>query len=50
MLADREAAATIAVKNLAKARAFYEGKLGFKRFGPDGPDVEDSWRFRVISR
>ena len=39
MLADREAAATIAVKNLAKARAFYEGKLGFKRFGPDGPDV-----------
>ena len=39
MLANRDAAATIAVKNLAKAKTFYEGKLGFKRFGPDGPAI-----------
>ena len=39
MLANRDAAATIAVKNLTKAKTFYEGKLGFKRFGPDGPEA-----------
>jgi catechol 2,3-dioxygenase-like lactoylglutathione lyase family enzyme len=34
MLADTEVLATIAVKNLAAAKKFYEGTLGFKPTGP----------------
>jgi len=33
MLADSDAIATVAVKNLAAAAQFYEGKLGFKKVG-----------------
>jgi catechol 2,3-dioxygenase-like lactoylglutathione lyase family enzyme len=40
MLADKDAIATIAVKDLAKAKAFYSGKLGFKPVGaPDDDNV-----------
>lgn len=35
MLSDKDVMATVAVKDLAAARKFYEGKLGFKRVGPD---------------
>jgi catechol 2,3-dioxygenase-like lactoylglutathione lyase family enzyme len=35
MLSDKDAMATIAVKDLAAAQKFYEGKLGFKKVGPD---------------
>jgi catechol 2,3-dioxygenase-like lactoylglutathione lyase family enzyme len=43
MLADADVAATIAVKDLAKAQAFYEGVLGFKGSGPgDGGVLYDS--------
>ncbi len=35
MLKDTDAMATIAVKDLAKATAFYEGKLGFTRGAVD---------------
>jgi catechol 2,3-dioxygenase-like lactoylglutathione lyase family enzyme len=38
MLADRDAMATIAVKDMAAAKAFYEGKLGLRK-GRDGPSV-----------
>ena len=38
-LADREAMATIAVKDLTIARAFYEGKLGLKRVGPESSEA-----------
>ena len=31
MLTDRDAMATIAVKDLATAKAFYEGKLGLRK-------------------
>jgi catechol 2,3-dioxygenase-like lactoylglutathione lyase family enzyme len=36
MLGDYEALATIAVKSLAAARKFYEGKLGFKVVHTEG--------------
>ena len=35
MLADKDAMATIAVKSLAVARKFYEGKLGLKKASPE---------------
>lgn len=35
MLGDKNAAATIAVRNITTARAFYEGTLGLKRVGND---------------
>jgi catechol 2,3-dioxygenase-like lactoylglutathione lyase family enzyme len=35
MLADKNAMATIAVKDLAAAKAFYTGKLGLKQSGPE---------------
>lgn len=39
MLATRNAAANIAVKDMAKARKFYEGTLGLKEEGRMGDDV-----------
>jgi catechol 2,3-dioxygenase-like lactoylglutathione lyase family enzyme len=39
MLADKDALATIAVKDIASARAFYEGKLGFKPSGAEDSEV-----------
>src|ERR1700681_3923391 len=36
MLGDYDSLATIAVKNLAAARTFYEGKLGFKVVHTEG--------------
>ena len=39
MLAGKDAMATIAVKNLEAAKRFYEGKLGFKPAGIEGPGV-----------
>ena len=39
MLGDRDAAATIAVKDLEAAKAFYEGKLGLTPIGPEDPEV-----------
>ena len=39
MLAERDAMATIAVKDMAAARGFYEGKLGLKRIGREDADV-----------
>src|SRR6202165_6325317 len=36
MLGDNDAMATIAAKNLAAARKFYEGKLGFKVVHTEG--------------
>ena len=39
MLADKSAMATIAVKDLAAARKFYESTLHLKRSGPDDPEV-----------
>jgi catechol-2,3-dioxygenase len=38
MLADRNAMATIAVKDLAVARKFYEDTLHLKKSGPDDPE------------
>jgi effector-binding domain-containing protein/catechol 2,3-dioxygenase-like lactoylglutathione lyase family enzyme len=38
-LAGRDAMATIAVKDLTIARAFYEGRLGFKRVGPESTEA-----------
>ena len=35
-LADKDAAANLAVKNLAAARTFYEGTLGLKQVGAEG--------------
>ena len=39
MLADKNAMATIPVKNVNAARKFYEEKLGFKKAHAEGPDV-----------
>lgn len=39
MLGDKEAVATIAVKSLEKAKAFYGGKLGLKENGDEQPGV-----------
>jgi catechol 2,3-dioxygenase-like lactoylglutathione lyase family enzyme len=39
MLADMNAMATIAVRDFAKAKKFYEGTLGLKRFGVERPGV-----------
>ena len=39
MLADSDAMATIAVKDLTVAKAFYEGKLGLKRVGPESTEA-----------
>lgn len=39
MLSDKDAMATVAVKDLAAAKKFYEGKLGFKQIGPDDPEA-----------
>jgi glyoxalase/bleomycin resistance protein/dioxygenase superfamily protein len=39
MLADKNAMATIAVKNLAAAKKFYEGKLRLQRGGPESAGV-----------
>src|SRR5262245_22841173 len=39
MLAENNAIATVAVKNIATARKFYEGKLGFKPVHEEGPEV-----------
>ena len=39
MLGDKEAMATIAVRDLAKARAFYEGKLDLKVADTEGSEV-----------
>ena len=39
ILADRDAMATIAVKDMGVARAFYEGKLGLKRVGPESTEA-----------
>jgi catechol 2,3-dioxygenase-like lactoylglutathione lyase family enzyme len=39
MLSDKNAMATIAVKDLGKARAFYGGTLGFAPVGPESAEV-----------
>jgi catechol 2,3-dioxygenase-like lactoylglutathione lyase family enzyme len=39
MLGSKDAAANIAVKDLAKARKFYEGTLGLKPVGTEGEEV-----------
>jgi catechol 2,3-dioxygenase-like lactoylglutathione lyase family enzyme len=39
MLADKDAMATIAVKDLARARRFYQQTLGFSPTGVEGPGV-----------
>lgn len=39
MIGDKEAAATIAVKDLAVAKDFYEAKLGLKRVGTEGNEA-----------
>ena len=39
MLADKNAMATIPVKDVNAARKFYEEKLGFKKAHTEGPDV-----------
>jgi len=39
MLADNPAMATIAVRDLEKARKFYEGVLHFKKTGPDDSEA-----------
>jgi catechol 2,3-dioxygenase-like lactoylglutathione lyase family enzyme len=39
MLGQKNALATVAVKDLEVARKFYEGKLGLKVAGPTGPEV-----------
>lgn len=39
MLADKDAMATIAVKDLAGAKIFYQQKLGFSPIGTEGPGV-----------
>lgn len=38
-LGSKSAAATVAVKDLRKARDFYEGKLGLKQVATEGEDV-----------
>ena len=37
MLGDKDAAATIAVKDMAAAKKFYEGVLGLSKVGSDDP-------------
>ena len=39
MLTNKEAVATLAVKDLATARKFYEGVLGLKAVGPENPEA-----------
>ena len=39
MLGDKEAVATLAVKDLAAARKFYEGKLGLKAVDTQGSEA-----------
>src|SRR6185503_8992236 len=39
MLGDKEAVATLAVKDLKAARKVYEGVLGLKPVGPENPDA-----------
>lgn len=39
MLADKDAMATIAVKDLSKAKTFYGDVLKFEPAGPDDPEV-----------
>ena len=39
MIGDKEAAATIAVKDLAVAKDFYETKLGLKRVATEGDEA-----------
>ncbi|MGH7509738.1 MAG: VOC family protein [Gemmatimonadales bacterium] len=39
MLGGKDAAATIAVRDLEAARKFYEGKLGLKRAGAQEPEA-----------
>ena len=39
MLGQKNALATVAVKDLEVARKFYEGTLGLKVAGPTGPEV-----------
>ena len=39
MLVNKEAVATIGVKDTKKAKAFYEGVLGLKHDGPERPGV-----------
>jgi catechol 2,3-dioxygenase-like lactoylglutathione lyase family enzyme len=39
MLADKDAAANVAVKNLKTAKKFYEGTLGLKPVGKEGEDL-----------
>ena len=39
MLGSKDAAANIAVKDLARARKFYEGTLGLKPVGTEGEEV-----------
>jgi catechol 2,3-dioxygenase-like lactoylglutathione lyase family enzyme len=39
MLAERDAAATIAVRDLDTAKKFYEGTLGLKSIGGQDPEV-----------
>jgi catechol 2,3-dioxygenase-like lactoylglutathione lyase family enzyme len=39
MIGDKEAAATIAVKDLAVAKDFYETKLGLKRVATEGSEA-----------
>ena len=39
MLGSKQAATNIAVKDLARARKFYEGTLGLKKVGEEGDEV-----------
>ncbi len=39
MLADKDAAANVAVRNLKTAKKFYEGTLGLKPIGKEGEDL-----------
>ena len=39
MLSERNATANVAVKDLEKARAFYEGTLGLKKIAMEGQEV-----------
>lgn len=39
MLEDKDAIATVAVKDLAVAREFYENKLGLEQVGSEGEEV-----------
>ena len=39
MLGNRDAVANVAVRNIDVARKFYEGTLGLKRVGDEGPEL-----------